>query len=100
MQIDVTVQASGFDMRALGATVYLQPEVIGARFNTRQGAIDEVRGGRDKIAAALRAQGYRVSWVDDNPARALGARTSEAKAAAARVNGAKAAKANRRRAAR
>lgn len=100
MQIDVTVQASGFDMRALGATVYLQPEVIGARFNTRQGAIDEVRGGRDKIAAALRAQGYRVSWVDDNPARALGARTSEAKAAAARVNGAKAAKVHRRRAAR
>jgi len=89
MLIDVTVQSNGFDMRAKGQQVYLQPGVQEARYNTRKGAVDIVRGGRDKIAAALRAAGYEVSWVDPNPARVLGAMTSSAKADAARKNGAK-----------
>lgn len=89
MLIDVTIQTSGHDLRTKGEAVYLQPGVIEARYNTRRGAVDIVRGSRDKIAAALRAAGYTVQWVDPNPARVLGAMTSPAKADAARKNGAK-----------
>lgn len=90
MTIDVTLQSNGYDVRARGGRIFLQPDVLEARYNTR-GAdkIDVVRGGRDKIAAALRRAGYEVSWLDQNPAVVLGAMTSDRKAAAARTNGAK-----------
>jgi len=84
--IDVTVQKGGATARE---PVYLQPGITEARYSTKRGAVDIVRGGRDKIAAALRAAGYEVNWVDPNPARVLGAMTSQAKADAARRNGAK-----------
>jgi hypothetical protein len=89
MTMDLTVQQNGYDIRERGTRVRLLPEVLEVRFNGRQGGIDIVRGGRDKIASALRAAGYAVAWLDDNPAVVLGSMTSPAKAAAARRNGAK-----------
>lgn len=89
MIIDVTTQRNGYDMRARGTPVSLPPDVIEVTYNTPRGAVEIVRGGRDKIAAALRAAGYHVSWIDSNPAVVLGSMTSPAKAAAARRNGAR-----------
>ena len=86
MTIDATVQKGGWWPR--GARLPPAGDHRG-RYSTKRGAVDIVRGNRDKIAAALRAAGYEVSWVDPNPARVLGAMTSQAKADAARKNGAK-----------
>jgi hypothetical protein len=89
MKIDVTTQTNGYDLRERGGRVRLPPEVIEVSYTTRRGTIDIVRGTRDKIASALRAAGYAVEWIDDNPARVLGAMTSPRKAETARANGAK-----------
>jgi hypothetical protein len=88
MTMDLTVQQNGYDIRERGTRVRLLPEVVEVRYNARKGGIEVVRGGRDKIASALRGAGYEVIWLDDNPAVVLGAMTSDKKAAAARRNGA------------
>jgi hypothetical protein len=86
--IDVTIQTNGTDYRAQGTTVRLPPEVHQVRYNPADsGRTAEVIGDRRKLARTLREAGYTVVWEDDNPAVALGSRTSPARKAASAKNG-------------
>ena len=89
MLLDVSVQANSLDYRALDTPVTLTPQVTAVRFNKPEtGEATVVRGSRAQSSNQLRWAGYLVVWSDENPAVALGSRSSLHKAATARSNGA------------
>ena len=89
MIIDVSIQANGTDYREQGITVELPEAVLGIRYNPKDSTrAAEVHGDRRKLARVLREAGYQVVWLSDNPAVALGSRTSPTKATTSGVNGA------------